>query len=295
MYPLTLPYLFFRLSQSEVWRLLFDVVIATFSSPNCSCFQLFVGVLVPIWKKIQLFSDPTLVLHPPFLFTHFLSWKNKFLYRCQKLSYKKEYIWVNCNKVYESRTYYTKWNKSDKENKQILYINAYIWNLDVQAGFRKGRVIRDQIANIWWIIKKMRVSFFSKRKPSTSALLTMPKPLIVWITENCGKFWKTWECQTTWSASWEICIQVKKQQLELDMEQETGSKSGKGVRQGYIFSPWMFNLYAEYIRRNAGLDESQAGIKIAGRNINNLIYADDTTLKAESEEELKSLLMKVKK
>ena len=69
---------------------------------------------------------------------------------------------------------------------------------------------------------------------------------------------------------------------------------GKGARQGCIVSPCLFNLYAEYIMRNAGLEETQAGIKIAGRNINNLRYADDTTLKAESEEELKSLLMKVK-
>ena len=69
---------------------------------------------------------------------------------------------------------------------------------------------------------------------------------------------------------------------------------GKGVRQGCILSPYLFNLYAEYITRNAGLEEAQAGIKIAGRNINNLRYADDTTLMAESEEELKSLLMRVK-
>ena len=69
---------------------------------------------------------------------------------------------------------------------------------------------------------------------------------------------------------------------------------GKRVRQGCILSPWLFNLYAEYIIRNAGLEEAQTGIKIAGRNINNLRYADDTTLMAESEEELKSLLMKVK-
>ena len=89
-------------------------------------------------------------------------------------------------------------------------------------------------------------------------------------------------------------MQVRKQQLELDMEQQTGSMIGKGVRQGCILSPCLFNFYAEYIMRNAGLDETQAGIKIDGRNINNLRYADDTTLMAESEEELKSLLMKVK-
>ena len=89
-------------------------------------------------------------------------------------------------------------------------------------------------------------------------------------------------------------MQVRKQQLELDMEQQTCSKSGKGVRQGCILSPCLFNLYAEYTMRNAGLEEAQAGIKIAGRNINNLRYADDTTLMAESEERPKSLLMKVK-
>ena len=95
-----------------------------------------------------------------------------------------------------------------------------------------------------------------------------------------------WEYQTTLPASWEICMQVKKQQLELDMEQQTGPNNGKGVRQGCILSPCLFNFYAEYIMRNAGLEEAQVGIKIAGRNINNLRYADDTTLMAESEEEL---------
>ena len=89
-------------------------------------------------------------------------------------------------------------------------------------------------------------------------------------------------------------MQVRKQQLELDMEQQTGPNNGKGVRQGCILSSCLFNLYAEYIMQNAGLEEAQAGIKISGRNINNLRHADDTTLMAESEEELKSLLMKVK-
>ena len=88
-------------------------------------------------------------------------------------------------------------------------------------------------------------------------------------------------------------MQVRKQQLELDMEQQTGSKIGKGVHQGCVLSPCLFNLYAEYIMRNAGLEEAQAGIKIARRNIN-IRYADDTTLMAESEEELKSLLIQVK-
>ena len=91
---------------------------------------------------------------------------------------------------------------------------------DVQAGFRKGRATRDQSANIHWIMAKQE----SSRKTSISALLTMPKPLTVWITINYEKFWKRWEYQTTWPASWETYMQVRKQQLELDMEQQTGSK-----------------------------------------------------------------------
>ena len=89
-------------------------------------------------------------------------------------------------------------------------------------------------------------------------------------------------------------MQLKKQQLESDMEQQSGSKLGKELCQGCILSPCLLNLYTEYIMPDAGLDEAQAGIKIAGRNINNLRYADDTTLMTESEEDLKSLLMKVK-
>ena len=96
------------------------------------------------------------------------------------------------------------------------YVNCEL--PDVQAGFRKGRGTRDQIANICWIMEK------AGEKNIYSALLTMPKPLTVWVTANCGKFWKRWEYQTTWPASWEICMQARKQQLELDMEQQTGSK-----------------------------------------------------------------------
>ena len=89
-------------------------------------------------------------------------------------------------------------------------------------------------------------------------------------------------------------MQTRKQQLELKHGRTDWFQIGKGVRQGCILSPRLFNLYAEYIMRNAGLEEAQAGTKIAGRNINHLRYADDTTLMAESEQELKSLLMKVK-
>ena len=89
-------------------------------------------------------------------------------------------------------------------------------------------------------------------------------------------------------------MQVKKQQLELDMEQQTGSKLRKEYVKACIWSPCLFNLYSEYIMQNVGLDEAQAGIKIAGRNINNLRYTDGITLTAEIKEGLKSLLMKVK-
>ena len=89
-------------------------------------------------------------------------------------------------------------------------------------------------------------------------------------------------------------MQVKKQQSEPDMEQRTGSKLVKEFVKAVYMSPYLFNLYAEYIMWNARLDEAQAGIKIAGRNINNFRYADDTTLMPNSREELKSLLMKVK-
>ena len=105
-------------------------------------------------------------------------------------------------------------------------------------------------------------------------------------------FWERWESQTPWPASWETCMQVRKQLLELDMEQQDWFQIEKGVRQNCILSSCLFNLHAEYIMRNSGLEEAQAGIKIAGRNINNLRYADDTTLMAENE--LKSFLMKVK-
>ena len=91
---------------------------------------------------------------------------------------------------------------------------------DVQAGCTKGRGTRDQIANICWIMEKER----EFQKTPISALLTMPKPLTVWITINCGKFWKRWEYKTTWPDTWENFVQVRKQQLELDMEQQTGSK-----------------------------------------------------------------------
>ena len=122
------------------------------------------------------------------------------------------------------------------------------------------------------------------------------KPLTVWITTNCGKFFKRWEYQTT-------LLTCVLKNLYAGQEPKIGTghvtmdwfQIGKGVRQVCILSPCLFNLHAGYIMGNARLEEAQAGIKIAGRNNNNLRYADDTTLVAESEEELKSLWWKWKR
>ena len=139
----------------------------------------------------------------------------------------------------------------------------------VQAGFSKGRITRDQIANIHWIIEK------AKEFQENICLIDHTKiiPFFVWITTNGEKFFKRWECQITLPASWETCVQVKKHRDRCGTMD--WFKIGKGVCQGYVLSPCLFNLHAEYIMQNARLDNSQAGIKIALRNINNLRYADD--------------------
>ena len=155
---------------------------------------------------------------------------------------------------------------------------------DVQAGFRKGRGTRDQIANIRWVIEKAR----EFQKKSTSALLTTPELLTVWITIN-------WKILKEMGIPHHLTCLLRNLYAGQEATVRTGHGTtdwfqiGKGV---CILSPCLFNLYAEYIMRNAGLEEAQAGIKIARRNINNLRYADDTTLMAERE--LKSFLMKVK-
>ena len=133
----------------------------------------------------------------------------------------------------------------------------------------------------------------SSRQTSISVLLTMPKPLTVWIATN-------WKILKEVGIPDHLTCLLRNLHTGQEATVRTGHGTtdwfqiGKGVHQGCILSPRLFNLYAEYIIRNAGLEEAQAGIKIARRNINNLRYADDTTLIAESEEELKSLLMKVK-
>ena len=161
---------------------------------------------------------------------------------------------------------------------------------DVQAGFRKGRGTRDQVANICWIIKKRR----EFQKNIHLCFIDYAK------TFYCVDHNKLWKILQEMGIPDHLTCLLR----NLYVDQETTVRTGhgtidwfqirKGVGQGCILSPCLFNLYAEYIMRNAGLDEAQAGIKTARRNINNLRYADDTTLMAESKEELKSLLMKVK-
>uniref|UniRef100_A0A8B9WBF5 RNA-directed DNA polymerase n=1 Tax=Bos mutus grunniens TaxID=30521 RepID=A0A8B9WBF5_BOSMU len=161
---------------------------------------------------------------------------------------------------------------------------------DVQAGFRKGRGTREQIANIHWIIEKARE--FQKN--------------IYFCFNDYAKAFDYMDHNKLWKMLKEmgipdhlICL-LRNLYAGQEATVRTGHGTtdwfqiGKGVYQGCILSRCLFNLYAEYIMKNAGLEEAQAGIRIAGRNINNLRYADDTTLMAESEEELKSLLMKVK-
>ena len=161
---------------------------------------------------------------------------------------------------------------------------------DVQAGFRKGRGTRDQVANICCIIEKAR----EFQKNIYFCYIDYAK------TFDCVDHNKLWKILKDLGIPDHLTCLLRNLYAGQEATVRTGHGTtdwfqiGKEGRQGCILSPCLFNLYAAYIMRNAGLEEAQAGIKIAGRNINNLRNADDTTLMAESEEELKSLLMKVK-
>ena len=154
-----------------------------------------------------------------------------------------------------------------------LYVNREV--PDVQAGFKKGRV---QTANIHWITEKAR----EFQKNIDFCFIDYAKAF-VWITTNYGKFLTDGNTRAPPSLLRKL---YAGQESTVRTEHGTTGwfQNGKGVYQGCILSPCLFNLYAEYIMRNAGLDEAQAEIKIAGRNINNLRYADDTSLMAESKE-----------
>ena len=121
----------------------------------------------------------------------------------------------------------------------------------------------------------------------------MPKPLTVWITINCGKFWKRWEYQTTWPASWEICMQVKKQQLELDMRKQTSSKWGKEYVKAVYCHPAYLTFMQSTSCKMLGWKKHKLESRLKGE-VPIIWYAGNSTLTAEIKEELKSLLMKVK-
>ena len=161
---------------------------------------------------------------------------------------------------------------------------------DVQAGFRKGRGTRDQIANIRWIIQKSR----EFQKNIHFCFIDYTKAF------DCVDLNKLWKILKVMGIPDHLTCLLRNPYAGQEATVRTGHGTtdwfqiGKGVHQGCILLPWLFNIYGEYIMRNAGLEEAQAGIKIARRNINNLRYTDDITLMAKSEEELNTLLMKVK-
>ena len=160
----------------------------------------------------------------------------------------------------------------------------------VQAGFREGRGTRDQIASFCWITEKAR----EFQKNIYFCFIDYAKAF------DCVDHNKLWKILKELGILGQLTCLLRNLYAGQETTVRTGYGTtnlfqiGKGVHQGYILSPYLFNLYAECIMRNTVLEEAQAGIKIAGRYVNNLRYADFTTLMAESEEELKSLLMKVK-
>ena len=168
------------------------------------------------------------------------------------------------------------------------YVNHEI--PDVQAGFRKGRGTKDQIANIRGIMEKAR----EFQKNISFCFIDYVKAF------DCVDHNQVWKILKEMGIPDHLTCLLRNLYADQEATVRTGHGTtdwlqiGKGVRQGCILSPCLFHFYTECIMRNAGLEETQAGIKIARRNINNLRYADDTTVMAESEEALKSLLMKVK-
>ena len=162
--------------------------------------------------------------------------------------------------------------------------------LDIQARFRKGRGTRDQIANIHWIINEAR----EVQKSIYFCFIDYAKAF------DCVDHNKLWKILKKMGIPDHLTCLLRNLYAGQEATVRTGHGTtdwfqiGKGIYQGCILSPCLFNLYAEYIMRNIGLEKEKAGIKISRKNISNLRYADDTTLMAESEEELKSLLMKMK-
>ena len=220
---------------TKSWTWLKDWSITT--EPPCSSLLFLVFNLLKIWDAITLWFRSYIIL------IHFISmvWKfhvfkirNWLKFSCPLSSQQWPQDWKRSvfipipkkGNAKECSNYCTIALISHASKVMLKILQARLQQYvnhelsDVQAGFRKGRGTRHQIANICWIMEKAR----EFQKNIYFCFMTMPKPLTVWITINCGKFWKRWEYQTTWAASWEICMQVRQQQLELDMEQQTGSK-----------------------------------------------------------------------
>ena len=188
---------------------------------------------------------------------------------------------INCDsKIEECSNYHTIALISHTSQVMVKILQARLQQYmkhelpDVQAGFRKGRGTRDQIANIRWIMEKAR----EFQKNISFCFIDYAKAL------DCVDHYKLWKILQEMGISDHLTCLLR----NLYAGQETTIRTTdwfqirKGVRQGCILSPCLFNLYAEYIMRNTGLDEAQAGLKIAGRNTNNLRYADDTTLMAKA-------------
>ena len=180
------------------------------------------------------------------------------------------------------------------------YVNCEL--TDVQTGFRKGRGTRDQIANICWIIEEAREfhkNIYFCFVDYAKAFDCVDHKKLWFLAVHCETFW-TVKIHKEMGISDHLTCLLRTVYAGQEVTVRTGHGTtewfqiGKGVCQGCILSSCLFNYYAEYLMQDAGLDEAQAGIKFAARNINSLRYADDTTLMAESEKKLKSLLMKVK-
>ena len=168
------------------------------------------------------------------------------------------------------------------QTRLLQYVNHEL--PDVQAGFRKGRGTRDQIANIRWIIEKAR----DFQKNIYFCFIDYAKAF------DCMDHNKLWKILKEMGIPDYLTCLLRNLYAGQEATVRTGHGTpdwfqiGKRIRQGCILSPCLFNLYADYIKRNAGLEEAQSGIKITGRNINNIRYADDTTFMTESEKEIAS-------
>ena len=194
-----LPTTFNQIVLSQNYKEVSFKLLALSNNQKCDAVKVLHSICQPIWKTQQWPQD----------------WKRSVCIPIPKKGNAKE-----CSN-YRTIALVSHANKVMLKILQARLQQYVNWELpDVQAGFRKGRGTRDQISNIRRIIEKAR----EFHKNIYFCFIDYAKPLTVWITINCGKFWKRWEYQTTWSASWEICMQVRKQQLELDVEQQTGSK-----------------------------------------------------------------------